>query len=176
MEQGVKYLEDYRKFHENKDYFTGSATFEYKYDIDDLIKRTDSRTILDYGCGKAVQYKKQAFDLYWGVEVDCYDPALDEFAILPDKKYDGVICAYVMEHVPESEVDQVFNDIFTRAEKFAFIAIADHPSGKKFDNGEHIHVTMKNYEWWKAVIDKHNTGNIEVDLRVTYKSERSDER
>jgi hypothetical protein len=169
MEQGVKYLKDYVKFHENGDYFTGSATLQYKYDIDELIKKTDSLTVLDYGCGKAVQYKKFAFDLYWGVEIDCYDPAVDEFSALPDRKYDGVLCIYVMEHVPESEVDQVFSDIFARAEKFAFIAIADHPSGKKFDSGEHIHVTMRNYDWWKTAVDRHNTKNIEVDLRVTYK-------
>lgn len=168
MEPRVKYLEEYKRLHLKKESFSGSATFEYKYDIGKLIESTDSETLLDYGCGKAVHYKNFGYDLFWGVEVDCFDPAIDEFNTLHDKKYDGVICVYVMEHVPEEEVDQVLKDIFDRAEKFVFLAIANHVSGKKFEDGQQIHVTMEDQAWWQAKVDEHNTNNVLVDLRVTY--------
>jgi len=160
----MRYEQEYVELHQkHPDIFTGRSTYEHKDRIANLIELTGSSTVLDYGCGKGKQYTIDQYDLYWGVEVDCYDPAVDIYKTLPDKKYDGVIAIYVMEHIPEEEVDEVLEKIFSRAEKFVYLAIDDFEGRRTFSDGvTKIHVCLRSQEWWDDKVRQHNKNNVFV--------------
>lgn len=159
----MRYEQEYIELHQkHPDFFSGRSTFTHKDRIAKLIQLTNSYSILDYGSGKGKQYTIDQYDLYWGVEVDCYDPGVDIYRVLPDKQYDGVICVYVMEHVPEEEVDEVLEKIFSRARNFVYLAIDFREGKKSFSDGSKIHVCLKSQEWWDEKIREHNRNNVMV--------------
>lgn len=158
----MKLKNDYIELHKNKNYFNGYSLVPSKDHVYNVVKKTNSKTILDYGSGKGQQYSNLKLDLYWGVEVDCYDPGYEPFFELPNKLYDGVICTEVMEHVPEDEVDQVMTEIFERATKFVYFSIALSLAGKKLLDGSNVHVTIKPMKWWNEKINQHNKNGIKV--------------
>ena len=157
----MKHKDDYIKLHKGNNFF-GYSLLPSKNKIYDIVKETSSETILDYGSGKGHQYSKLKIDLYWGVEVDCYDPGYEPFFQLPNKTYDGVVCTEVLEHVPIEEVDQVLTEIFERATRFVYLSIATYPAGKTFPDGTNVHVTIESKEWWHQKVAEHNTNNIKV--------------
>ncbi|CAB5221029.1 hypothetical protein UFOVP247_72 [uncultured Caudovirales phage] len=159
----MRYKQYYVDNHANDpQFFTGMKTTIYVERIKKLIEITESRDILDYGCGKGHQYDQLSYGTYWKANVDCYDPAVPSFETLPDKWYDGVICVDVLDLVPEEEIDQVLNNIFSRALKFAYIAIHDLPKNRTFADGQDISVTRKSQAWWDEKIIQHNVNRIIV--------------
>lgn len=162
----MKHLSEYKRLHETG-VFAGYSLLHFADNIYNMIRDTGSYTILDYGSGKGYQYSKKKIDLYWGVEVDCYDPGYGPFNILPNKTYDGVVCTEVMEHIPEDEVDDAMTKIFARANKFVFMSISLGVASKTFSDGKQIHVTLKTKDWWNEVIDRHNTKGVPVSVLFT---------
>jgi hypothetical protein len=173
----MKYKVDYTHLHETGNFFYGYSLLPSKERIYQIIKDTNSETVLDYGSGKGMQYSKRKVDLYWGVEVDCYDPGYKPFSVLPDKTYDGVICTEVMEHIPEDEVDQALREIFDRARKFVFFTISLNLSnvdgGKTLLDGTNLHVTIKTEDWWNEKIRHHNKNNIAVQTYFSIPKKKS---
>lgn len=162
----MKYLDEYKRLHDSG-VFAGYSLLHFADNIYNMIKDTGSYTVLDYGSGKGYQYSKKKIDLYWGVEVDCYDPGYEPFNVLPDKVYDGVVCTEVLEHVPEDEIDNAMQQIFARATKFVFLSISLGVASKRFSTGEQIHVTLKTADWWKDVIDRHNVRDVPISVWFT---------
>src|SRR5688572_30930326 len=76
--------------------FPGQSLFAHLGRIKRLIEATDSRTILDYGAGKGLQYRPQKIMVggvhvadgvaeYWDVdEVRCYDPGYAPHSARPE--------------------------------------------------------------------------------------------
>lgn len=162
----MKYQQEYIKLH-NAGSYGGYSMLPFKHHVDRLVKNTQSKTLLDYGSGKGLQYSIKKLDLFWGVEVDCYDPGYEPHKKLPDKKYDGVVCTEVLEHIPEEELDVAMRNIFSRAEKFVFMSISTVLASKKFTDGTNVHVTVKEPKWWNEIIDRHNTNNVPVAVMFT---------
>ncbi len=89
-----------------------------------LITLTGSRTLLDYGSGKGLQYKKMLLEdgsqikynclqVYWGIdEIYCYDPAYFLHKKLPQKQYDSVLVTDVLEHCHQEDVKWIIDEIF----------------------------------------------------------------
>ena len=120
------YLESVQQgteFQENNKSWAGYDVVKYQKKIKDLVDRYDAKTILDYGCGKGLQYKEklpygggqelelpqeqwQTFDEYLGVKVYCYDPCVEGFTELPPAgtKFDGVICTQVLNSIPDDDM------------------------------------------------------------------------
>lgn len=159
----MRYEEEYKRLH-TSGVFAGYSLLHFADNIYNMIKDTGSYTVLDYGSGKGYQYSKKKIDLYWGVEVDCYDPGYEPFNTLPNKMYDGVVCTEVMEHIPEDEIDNAMYNIFARANKFVFLSVSLVPAAKTFTNGDNVHVTLKTKEWWNEKIDRHNTKGVPVNV------------
>jgi hypothetical protein len=131
-----------RLFQEQNKGWTGYDVVKYQKLIKDLVDRYDAQTILDYGCGKGLQYREplpygsspkrevpeeqwKTFDQYLGVTVYCYDPCVPEFEIPPpeDAKFDGVICTQVLNSIPDDDMTWVKEKLQSHAEKFCFIGL-----------------------------------------------------
>jgi hypothetical protein len=128
-----------------------------------LIERTGARTLLDYGCGKGLQYELVGFDApglgridsvvdYWDVdEIACYDPCHGPFSALPAGPFDGVLTTDVLEHCGEEDLRWIVGEMFGYARRFVFAAVASYPAKTHLPNGENAHVTIRPAEWWKAL-------------------------
>jgi 2-polyprenyl-3-methyl-5-hydroxy-6-metoxy-1,4-benzoquinol methylase len=147
-----------------KDLFAGSSIIPQLPKIKLLVEKLGVKTLLDYGCGKGLQYRAQNLKLrsgeiiasvksYLGVErIACYDPGVAEFQTFPEGKFDGVISTDVLEHCPEPDLPWILEEMFGAARLFVFANIASYPAGKTLPNGENAHCTVRPQEWWNEVI------------------------
>jgi hypothetical protein len=123
------------KFQKENKSWAGLDTIKYQKQIRDLVVRYDAKTILDYGCGKGLQYttplpyesedRLQTFDEWLGVKVYKYDPCVEQFKELPPKgtKFDGVICNQVLSAIPDDDLGWVAKELESYTDKFCFIGL-----------------------------------------------------
>lgn len=137
--------EEYRalnkKLHQNNSGWGSSARLRVG-GVQKLAAEQNVKTILDYGCGKGLM-KIQS-----GLEMDEYDPAIPGKDIVPDKKYDMVVCTDVMEHVEPECVDSVLNEINWLFDKCAYFIIYLVPAVHLLPDGSNCHRTIESAEWW----------------------------
>ena len=139
--------------------FDGKSLRPWIKHIRDLINLTDSKSILDYGCGKAKFYNNKIninnilyknLGEYWKIdEIKLFDPGVQEYETYPDKNYDGVICTDVLEHINLIDLKNVVEDIFKFSNKFIFFVISTILDQKLLSDGRNVHQTVKDEKWWK---------------------------
>lgn len=131
-----------KEFQQQNKSWAGYDVVKYQKQIKDLVDRYGAQTILDYGCGKGLQYQEplpyggnagidvprdqwQTFDQYLGVKVYCYDPCVAEFEQLPPEgtKFDGVICTQVLNSIPDDDLSWVRGLLQQYASKFCFVGL-----------------------------------------------------
>lgn len=163
---------DYNKtLHERGNFHGGSLKFEYTKNIKSIVDATNSVTVLDYGCGKAMHYKKEKpinelFNIA-SKNMRFYDIGVPEYEVIPDGTFDGVICTDVLEHVPEDIIDDVIEQLFSKADKFVFLVISCGLAVKILPNGENAHVTVKHPEWWNSKLKQYYRANRIVHIKYT---------
>lgn len=170
-----KYVLEYKALHENTSflergyrygYGDGKATHNKLSVISDIVKKHNAKSILDFGCGKAMHHiKEKIYDEMGIEEVSLYDPAIEQFKILSDKIHDGVICVDVMEHIPEENVDHTISLALSRVTKFAYFAISCNKAKDRLSDGSNAHVTIRSPSWW---IDKFKNKNVNVYLEFSH--------
>ena len=143
-------IDQYRLMHD-AGHFPGHSINKHADSIKYLINKTQSRTILDYGCGKGRQYAELNLHKYWNVEPSLYDPAT--FPEKPEGMFDAVICTDVLEHVPENQLEDTLREIFSYAKKFVFLSICTREAKKHLPDGRNCHLTVKPELWWQALIE-----------------------
>jgi hypothetical protein len=141
--------------------YPGVSVLTHLKRIKELIIATGARTLLDYGCGKGLQYELSPVTVpgegqhdsvldYWELdEVRCYDPCHAPFSKLPDGRFDGVITTDVLEHCPEEDIGWIVAELFSYAERFVFASIAAYPAKSRLPTGENAHCTIRPLEWWR---------------------------
>lgn len=133
---------------------TGRTVGTWAGEIKGILKKNNCRSILDYGCGDALAYKEDG--LRWPVPIiHFYDPAHPDYCKRPMGPYDCVICCDVAEHVPEDEVDEFLEDVFSQAEKVVFITVCCREAKRWLADGINAHVTIKPFDWWLDKIMAH---------------------
>ncbi len=160
-------LDQYRRMHREGNPAKGvpaSATFNgmslprQASHIKALIARTASRTILDFGSGKGVQYlpavKARSIQEYWQVDsIRCYDPGYEPFAELPRGRFHGVVSTDVLEHCPEEDLGWIVGELFAYGERFVFANVACYPAVKVLPSGENAHCTVRPADYWRALFE-----------------------
>ena len=150
----------YRHLVENgSDNFQGLGIMQYSTQIKRLIAKTDSKTVLDYGCGRGDQYTLQHQDEFWGVDrPTLYDPAFASHDQLPEGKFDAVICSDVLEHVPFDEAEELIRRLFDYSNKFVWASVCCRKAKKEFEDGLNMHITIQPFWWWQAKFAKLSKG------------------
>ena len=142
--------------------FPGVSLLPHIDRIKRLIQETDSFSLLDYGCGKGMQYQAPVVDVglpekemladYWGVTaIQLYDPCFMPFSTLPSGRFDGVISTDMLEHCSEDDVPWIIGEMFSFSNKFLFSNVACYPAIKSLPNGENAHCTIRDPEWWASL-------------------------
>lgn len=136
------YLEQAKLLHQNPTKWTGTSLRKYIPEINQLIKKHNIKSILDYGCGKAEHHP-----LEWNA--DKYDPAVPQYSNKPFKKYDLVISTDVIEHIPIDYVPMIIKDIFSYSNHLVFITTCCREAKEILPNGLNAHATVQTEQWWK---------------------------
>ena len=173
-------IEKYKLFHKNginkgninkpgSTTFLGYSLSKWIFKIQDIININQCNSLIDFGCGKGLLYKnkfkidgneyKNLSD-FWNIKnIYLYDPGIEEFSTYPKKKFDGLICTDVIEHIPEEDVINFINVLFKLSNKFIFVVIATVPASKYFDDGNNIHLCLKSKDNWEKIF---------LDFKVKY--------
>lgn len=145
----------YRQMHTNPKWFLGYSIKRHLQQLAELVESTGSKTLLDYGSGKGMQYLARRYHEAWGgILPACYDPGVLGLDQLPNGPFDGVICNDVMEHVPSHEVQATLRQVISLATKFVFFGIATKGSHKTLPDGRDCHVTVRARAWWLAQVEE----------------------
>lgn len=151
--------------------FQGFSVLPYAWEIRRLIKGTHSERVLDYGCGKGLQYSDDRVHEWWGVKVIMYDPGVARFAKKPTGSFDGAICTDVLEHVPEPDVAATIDELLRYGMRWVFMTACCRPASRLLPNGTNAHVTVKPEAWWRDMVKarQHALGDRgkQVLLRIT---------
>jgi hypothetical protein len=148
--------EVYRQTHEtNPQFFLGESIVPYVFEIKNIIKNSNIKTCIDYGCGKAQAWTVYNLQRLFVLEgVTRYDPGVVKYSKKPQIPADLVLCIDVLEHVPEECVDEVLEEICSLSKKVIFLNISTRTATKILTDGSNAHTTVKPQEWWQAKIDK----------------------
>ena len=155
-------IEEYKKLHKDPTIFPGKSITKYAHYVRSIIRDNKCKTLLDYGCGKGGLYEeknksKLGKPLHKFLKIKnytLYDPGLEKFSELPTGMYDMVICVDVMEHLPTQDLGWIIDRIMSFANKAVFLNIACYEALKKFPNGNNVHITVQEPEWWINLINK----------------------
>ncbi len=132
------------------------------------------QTVIDFGCGPG----RSAVPLLdFGLKVHLVD--ISESSLDPEifllqmqskiaftqsplwslppqlKPADWGICFDVMEHIPESKVDDVFKAMALRIKKGALFSIFLQPDQFGQTIGESLHLTIRPGDWWRSKLNHH---------------------
>ena len=174
------WIEEYKKYHaELETNYPGNNLKPQLLHVKDLVIDTKSKTLLDYGCGKGLQYTKWKHHEELGIDIPAlYDPAVPQYKDLPDGPFDGVISTDVLEHIPEGSLPTIIEEIFSYSGKYVFCTAAIKKAGKILPNGKNAHATVQPKEWWKKLFEKYDNYTLdftEKDPKKTMKYLRAKE-
>ena len=100
-----EWIDQYKQYHANENTnYPGNNLKPQLHHIKELVLDTKSETLLDYGCGKGLQYSKWNHHEDLGVMPTLYDPAVPEYENLPDGPFHGVFSTDVLEAVLHSGI------------------------------------------------------------------------
>ena len=165
-DQYVSLIKEYEKMHgSGEGIFNGRSLLKFVDIIDGYLQNNDCKSVLDYGCGKGHLYTDKFTTIteeidkplpeYWGLEkYQLFDPAYEEHSKLPIHKKDAVICTDVLEHIPESDLGWVVDEIFSYATKMIFINVACFKALKHFEDGTNVHISVFTPEYWIDFLTK----------------------
>jgi hypothetical protein len=124
------------------DYGMGISSKSYLPMVDELAKRLNATSILDYGCGKGELAMAMPHLLIEG-----YDPAVERYAAEPDPA-DLVVCMDVLEHIEPECLDASLDDIARCSLKGVFLTVATRPARRILSDGRNAHLIQQKVEWW----------------------------
>lgn len=163
----MRYLDQYRALHAAGK-FPGVSIMPFVGDIAELVGEFQSVTLLDYGCGKGLQYSRDKIFKAWGNHPPAlYDPGVEAFAVKPTGQFDGVISTDMLEHVPLDELDAVVREIAGYAKQWVLLSVCCRPAKSlRFPDGKNIHVTIRPIEWWNGYLEPYFS-DVRLVLRET---------
>lgn len=152
-------------------HFPGTAILQHVAAIQKMVRKHNAVNLLDYGCGRGDAYRAPhrlhaQLGLKW-YDVTLYDPAFPQHArpMPVGKKFDGVLCSDVLEHIPEGDVDAFIAGLFEHARRFVWASVCCRPAKKNFpDSDVNLHVTLQPLGWWYDKFGQHSGG---VDFQLT---------
>ena len=159
-------LEEYKVMHDISDrMFNGRSLLKFVDIIQAYLEKNECSSVLDYGSEKGALYTEEFHTItkeinkplpeYWGLDLCAlYDPAYEEHASLPSGKFDAVICTDVLEHIPESDLGWVLQEIYSKANKMVFLNVACFPALKKLKDGSNAHISIFSTEEWIQFVAK----------------------
>lgn len=137
------YREQNRRLHEENPVYGGTSA-RYAVAVKKLLEKTQSKTVLDYGCGKGglVRALQES-----GIKASGYDPAVEEYSPPPEPA-DLVVCTDVIEHIEPEYISAVLDDLDRLTLRAIYLIIATGPAQKFLPDGRNAHLIQKSSRDW----------------------------
>lgn len=119
----------------------GVASLVFAPMVSELVNANKVKTLLDYGSG--LGHVPGNLELNDTLDVQLYDPAIDQFAEAP-KPAEMVICLDVLDVVETQSIDHVLDHLQSLTNKMAFFSINTQPP-EGFEDTERVYQPV---EWW----------------------------
>jgi hypothetical protein len=167
-------LELSKEQHRESKTYSGKFIRPYRGDIKHVIDRLGCRSMIDYGCGKGLQYdwvspEGQTIEQYWGFDVVKYDPAHPKYEMEPQEPADIVICSHVLTIIPLPDLDWVIDKIYRLSNKAVFIVNSVcSPPQKASKQRWRLQNTGENWtaDQWINLLQRRKRKDIEVHLVI----------
>ena len=153
-----EYLNLQKDLHLRPDY--GTASIGMAPEVKRIFKENKLTSISDYGAGKCNLQKKLIQLGLKDFDYLPYDPVFPEYG--SPKKANLVCCIDVLEHIEESFIENVINELRSITDKLAYFTIALKPAGKILKDGRNAHILLKPEDWWLNLI-KTKFKVVEID-------------
>ena len=143
----MRNIDYYRQIHHsNAGYGAGSRHF---YFVCSVLIYLESRSVLDFGCGKGVL----ADQIQQVPHLTCkkYDPAIPGIDAIPTDHFDCLVNTDVLEHIPEPELDETIRH-FPKLSDTAIVIPHLRKAAQLLPNGENAHCTLKKPDEWKEIL------------------------
>lgn len=166
-------LELSKEQHRESKTYSGKFLRPYRYRIKEIIDRLECKSVLDYGCGKGLQYEwvsqklGQTLEEMWGVEVVKYDPAWPRYEVEPSGPFDLVICCHVLNVIPIKDLGWVVDRLYSLSNKAVFIVNGiSGPPSKLIKAQWRLDNTPSNWttNMWISMLQSRKAKDIEVHL------------
>jgi len=157
-----------KQFQLNNSSWGGDDCKNYHNQIRVLMDKYGAKTVLDYGCGKGMQYanlvpyglphdrvtEPMTFQTRINAEsVYKFDPCVKEFEIEPvEQKFDAVSCTQVLGSIPDIDMPWLRDKLMSYATKFVFIGLHNpvKPIKAKKRMYDYTQVTYpRSIEWYQ---------------------------
>jgi hypothetical protein len=145
-----KLIESYAELHATELY--GATSLKNLRLIRPEIKLLHPQSIIDYGCGQSMLIDR--LDLGYPLRLERYDPAIPAYALKPKLKADLLINIDVLEHIEESDIDDVLAEMRALC-RDALIIVDTAPAKRVLADGRNLHVTLRPHDWWRERIARH---------------------
>lgn len=140
----------YREIHATQAY--GDTSIKNLRFLRPEIKLLRPASIIDYGCGQSPLL--EMLELDYPVDLCRYDPAIPQHCKRPDRRFDLLLNVDVLEHIEESDLDEVLAEMASLA-KDAIIIIDTKPAKLILSDGRNAHVTVRPHAWWRERLGGH---------------------
>lgn len=143
-------IKQYRVIHGREAY--GNTSVKNLPYLLPLVDELKPASIIDFGCGQStlVDELKRAT----GARAARYDPAIPQYSVRPEGKFDLLVNVDVLEHVPEDELEPIIAEMAAFA-KNAIIIVDMGPAVLILPDGRNAHVTQHDAQWWKQRLGTH---------------------
>lgn len=129
-----------QQFHDQRaDY--GISSGRHADFIQGIAQRMNTRSILDYGCGKCHLQKGLPFP------IQNYDPCIPEHAARPEPA-DIVACTDVLEHIEPDCLAAVLLDLQMLTKQVLFLNVSTVAASKFLPDGRNAHLIQESANWW----------------------------
>lgn len=128
-----------------------------------LTEDLNTKSILDYGCGKGQLAKSLPFPI-------CeYDPGIPGKETTPEPA-DIVVCTDVLEHIEPDLIGNVLSDLKRCIKMVGYFVISTRPATKTLPDGTNTHLLQRGKSWWEGVLknyfDLEKLTEADSELRV----------
>lgn len=152
-------LEESKRHHASSKTYNGKLVRPHMPFVKYLIESRGCATMLDYGCGKGLQYEfvmthhgGVSLEQWLGAPVTKYDPAWPPFATEPTGRFDLVICTHTLGAIPAQDRGWVIERLARLSNKVVYIAEQIGPPKKKvFSNIEAMARPPHRADWQRLL-------------------------
>jgi len=135
-----EYIEQNKILHETKPQY-GVSSERWAGEIERIAARMKAKSILDYGCGKALLSKELKRPIV------NYDPAIPDYATPPEPA-DFVVCTDVLEHIEPECLEEVMDDLQRLTLQGCFLVIQTQAAKRHLPDGRNAHLIIEKPNWW----------------------------
>ena len=145
--------------------------------VRELLLENQVSSLLDYGCGKTIQYAPMEIknaeggvfsslaEYFQVTEINCYDPTYPPVDVPPTGKFDAVVCIDVLDRIPAEDQSWVLAAIFNYATKCVLFKVASWQNSQALDTDEAECCTIKSPVEWQNLLAPFRQSLTQLKIR-----------